>query len=74
MMSNFDDIRPYNEEEFPAALQRMADSEVIPAIAHYFDMSAETLRDRIRNVRSLDEFQLGLLKELFEILLKKTTT
>lgn len=74
MMSNFDDIRPYNEEEFPAALQRMADSEVIPAIAHYFDMSAETLRDRIRNVRSLDEFQLGLLKGLFEILLKKTTT
>jgi len=73
-MSNFDDIRPYNEEEFPAALQRMADSEVISAIAHYFDMPAEALRDRIRNVRSLDEFQLSLLKGLFEILLKKTTT
>ena len=74
MMTNFDDIRPYNDEEFPAALQRMADSEVIPAIAQYLGVPEETLRNRIRNVRTIDEFQLGLLKELFEILLKKTTS
>ena len=29
-MSNFDDIRPYNADEIPAAMQRMADSNVIP--------------------------------------------
>ena len=74
MTTNFDDIRPYNADEIPAATQRMADSEVIPAIAQYLGMPAEALRERIRNIKTLNEFQLGLLKEVVEILLKKTTT
>ena len=74
MTTNFDDIRPFNEDEIPAATQRMADSNVIPAIAQYLGVSAEALRDRIRNIKTLQEFQLGLLKEVIEILLKKTTT
>ena len=73
-MANFDDIRPYNADEIPAAMQRLADSEVIPAIAQYLDLPTEALRDRIRNTQSLREFQLGLLKEVIETLLKKTTT
>ena len=74
MTTNFDDIRPFNEDEIPAATQRMADSNVIPAIAQYLGVPAEALRDRIRNIKTLQEFQLGLLKEVIEILLKKTTT
>ena len=75
-MTNFDDIRPYNPDEIPAATQRMADSEVIPAIADYLmpGTPVETFRERIRNVRTIDEFQLGLLKDVFEIVLEKTTT
>ena len=73
-MTNFDDIRPYNAEEIPAATQRLADSEVIPAIAQYLGVPAEALRERIRGIKTLKEFQLGLLKEVIEALLKKTTT
>ena len=73
-MSNFDDIRPFNADEIPAATQRMADSDVIPAIAQYLSVPAEALRERIRNIKTLKEFQLGLLKEVIETLLKKTTT
>ena len=73
-MSHFDDIRPYNADEIPAAMQRMADSEVIPAIADYLGAPAEVLRTRLRNIKTLQEFQLGLLKEVLETLLKKTTT
>ncbi|MBO6026182.1 MAG: 1-acyl-sn-glycerol-3-phosphate acyltransferase [Bacteroidales bacterium] len=75
-MNKFDDIRPYNADEIPAAIQRMADSDVIPAIAAYLmpGMPAEALRERIRSIRTLDEMQLGLLKEVMEIMLKKTTT
>lgn len=73
-MSNFDDIRPFNADEIPAATQRMADSEVIPAIAQYLGVPAEALRERIRSIKTLKEFQLGLLKEVIETLLKKTTT
>ena len=73
-MTNFDDIRPYNADEIPAATQRLADSEVIPAIAQYLGVPAEALRERIRGIKTLKEFQLGLLKEVIEALLKKTTT
>lgn len=73
-MTNFDDIRPYNADEIPAATQRMADSEVIPAIAQYFGMPTEALRDRIRSIKTIDEFQLVLLKELVDMLLQKTIT
>ncbi len=73
-MSNFDDIRPYNADEIPAATQRMADSEVIPAIAQYLGMPTDALRNRIRSIKTLKEFQLDLLKEVLETLLEKTTT
>ena len=73
-MANFDDIRPFNTDEIPAAVQRMAESDVIPAIAQYLGVTEEALRNRIRNIQSLQEFQLGLLKEVIETLLKKTTT
>ena len=75
-MSNFDDIRPFNPDEIPAAMQRMADSEVIPAIVDYLmpGASVEALRNRMRSIQTVDEFQLGFLSELFEKLLAKTTT
>ena len=75
-MTNFDDIRPYNADEIPAATQRMADSEVIPAIAQYLMPGApvEALRERIRSIQTVDKFQLDLLREVIEILLQKTTT
>jgi len=75
-MNNFDDIRPYNADEIPAATQRLADSDVIPAIANFLTPGkpVEALRDRIRNIHTIDEFQLSLLKDVIEILLEKTTT
>ena len=73
-MSNFDDIRPYYPEEIPAATQRMADSEVIPAIAQFLGKSPMMLRERIRGIKTVSEFQLGLLRDVIETLVKKTTT
>ena len=73
-MSNFDDIRPYYPEEIPAAMQRMAASEVVPAIAQYLEVPADALRERLRSITSLRELQLGLLKEVLEPLFRKTTT
>ena len=73
-MSNFDDIRPYYPEEIPAATQRLANSEAIPAIARFLGVSPEMLRERIRGIKTVSEFQLGLLRDVIETLLKKTTT
>ncbi len=74
MTTDFEDIRPFNEDEIPAATQRLAESEAIPAIAHFLGFPADALRERIRNIKTLKEFQLGLLKEVTETLLAKTTT
>ena len=75
-MANFDDIRPYNADEFPAAMQRIADSELIPSIANYLmpGIDAGILRNKIRNIKNINELQLGLLKNIVEILIKNTTT
>ena len=73
-MSNFDDIRPYYPEEIPAATQRLANSEAIPAIARFLGVSPAMLRERIRGIKTVSEFQLGLLRDVIETLLKKTTT
>ena len=74
MMTSFDDIRPYYPEEIPAATQRLANSEAIPAIARFLGVSPLMLRERIRGIKTVSEFQLGLLRDVIETLLKKTTT
>ena len=74
MTTDFDDIRPFNADEIPAATQRMADSDVVPAIAQYLGVPPEALRERIRSIKTISEFQYGLLKEVIETLLEKTTT
>ena len=33
--SQFDDIRPYNAEEFPKAMQRIANSSSFPILASF---------------------------------------
>ena len=75
-MANFDDIRPYNADELPAAMQRIADSELIPAIANFLMPSTdpEILRNKLRNIKNIYELQVGFLKEVIEILVQKTTT
>ena len=75
-MTNFDDIRPYNDSEIPAAMQRIANHELIPSIVSYLMPGAEveTVRERISKVSNVTDFQYGLVKEIIEAILKKTTT
>ena len=75
-MAKFDDIRPYNADELPAAMRRIAESELIPSIANYLmpGTDPEVFRNKIRNIKNIKELQVGFLKEVVELLLKKTTT
>ena len=59
MNQKFDDIRPYNEDEFPAAMQRIAHSEAFPLMASfvYPNDSLESVRQRICSFKSIREFQ-----------------
>lgn len=55
----FDDIRPYNAEEFPAAMQRIAHSASFPILAAYVypDEPLDEVRHRIAGYRTVKEFQ-----------------
>ena len=35
MNTDFDDIRPYTDQEIPAAMQRIADSSMLPILVSY---------------------------------------
>ncbi|MBR5984407.1 MAG: 1-acyl-sn-glycerol-3-phosphate acyltransferase [Bacteroidales bacterium] len=72
----FDDIRPYYTEEIPAAMQKIADSEIIPHIVNYLmpGTDVESFRERLRKVRTTYEFQSGIISECIDIILKKTTS
>ena len=57
--SQFDDIRPYNAEEFPEAMQRIANSSSFPILASfvYPGEPLEEVRQRIANYKNVYEFQ-----------------
>lgn len=55
----FDDIRPYYEDEIPAAMARISESEAFPLIASYVfpNESIETARSIIKSYKTIREFQ-----------------
>lgn len=57
--NRFDDIRPYRDNEIPAAMQRIASSTSFPLIASYVfpDEPLENVRKRIANYKTIKEFQ-----------------
>ena len=62
--SAFDDIRPYRDDEIPAAMQRIAASEFFPLLATYIfpDEELESVRERVMRIRTIREFQNEVMK------------
>lgn len=72
----FDDIRPYYEEEIPAAMQRIADNTSFPLLASYVypDKNIEDVRKQIRNYTTISDFQFEVMKCANEQVIKRSTT
>ena len=64
----FDDIRPYYEEEIPAAMQRIADCEVFPLIASYVfpEESVDTARQILKSYKTIRDFQHDAMRRVNE--------
>ena len=64
----FDDIRPYYEEEIPAAMQRIADSDIFPLLASFVYPTEpfEEIRNRIRSFKTVREFQHDTMSRVNE--------
>ena len=63
-ITQFDDIRPYNAEEIPAAMERIANSSSFPLLASYVypDEPLEEVRERIANYKTVREFQTETMR------------
>ena len=65
-INDFDDIRPYNEEEVPAAMQRIASSDAFPILSSFIypGEPIEQVRQRVGNYTSVREFQLQTMCDI----------
>ena len=72
--SKFDDIRPYQEEEIPAAMQRIARSEVFPLLASfvYPDEPVEAVRQRVAGFTTTRELQTDTMSRANEQIIRRS--
>ena len=74
-MNDFEDIRSYRDEEIPAAMQRIAYDEAVPSLLKYFDfgMGENQFRQVLCNIKTVNDFQLQIVKRMVEKIMQKTT-
>ncbi len=72
----FDDIRPYYEDEIPAAMQRIAQSRSFPLLASYVfpEETIDEVRQRIRNYTNVYAFQSETMSMVNRRIIEQTIT
>jgi len=75
-ISDFDDIRPYNPDEIPAAMQRIANSSSFPILAAYVypGEPLEEVRKRIANYQTVREFQSETMRMVNKRVIENSIT
>lgn len=73
--TKFDDIRPYYEEEIPAAMHRIADCNIFPIVASFVfpGREVEEIRAMVRSFTTTDEFQKIVMYKAHEEIIKNST-
>ena len=76
MVNDFDDIRPYYEDEIPAAMQRLTDSDAFPLLASYVypGVPLEEVRQRVRGFKTVREFQSDTMYKVNEQVIERSMT
>ena len=72
----FDDIRPYRDDEIPAAMQRIASNRSFPLVAQfvYPDLTVEEAADKVRGFKTTYDFQYGAMIPLNQQVIEGTIT
>ena len=75
-MTDFSEIRPYNDVEAKLACERIARHPMMPVISKYLlrDMPAGTLSNLFRSFENVDDFQHEVMVGLVESILDQTTS
>ena len=63
MTLDFSEIRPYTDDEIPAAMNRIASSTSFPLLASYVfpDRNIDDVRREVRSYKSILDFQMGIM-------------
>jgi hypothetical protein len=71
---SFDDLRPYRNDEIPAAMSRIASSEYFETLSAYVypDRDPESVRAMIRAYTTIDEFQFQVMRSFNEQVIKRS--
>lgn len=74
-LSEFEDIRPYSDEEAVQALGRVSRHPMLPIISKYLfpKSSVDTLAKTLRSVKSIDEFQAVVMVDVINAVLARTS-
>lgn len=75
-LSEFDQIRPYFDDEIPAAMHRIAESDLFPLIASYVfpSRNMEDVRTHIRGIKDIYQFQHEVMSIVNEQVIKRSMT
>ncbi len=75
-MMDFDDIRPYWDEEIPAAMQRIAASDAFPLLASWIfpGRDLDDVRQMVLSLKSIREFQVKVMLPVNEQVVKRSIT
>ena len=76
MTTEFDDIRPYTDEEIPSAMSRIASSQMLPLLASYVcpEQSLDAVRQMLLSFKSIHDFQLGIMYHVNEQIIANSIT
>ena len=74
MNTKFDDIRPYIDAEIPAAMQRIAESEYLPAIAKFLfpEKQLTEVQEMLRSYTNIFDFQVNAMYAFNNQVIKQT--
>jgi hypothetical protein len=74
-VQNFDDIRPYTDEEVPAALARIMAEPVLYKILKYVypGLGNSVIQKMMREIKTVDQFQSEVSGPAFKVIAQTTT-
>lgn len=72
----FDDIRPYLDEEIPAAMQRIVSDKYFPLVCDFLfpDVPVQNVAALVGSCRTVDEFQRRVMYKVISAIAEKTTS
>ncbi len=72
----FDNMRPYEDGEIPAAMQRIADCPLFPLLASFVFPGRDVaiVKEKIKSIRSIGEFQSKVMVQMNRQVIARTMT